>query len=264
MNVRLKVLSIGVLFFIGHNASAQESERDTIKTEVIEEVVVLGYNKTATKPKDVTASVTVSSEKLENRPNVSFLNSLQGEAAGLNISSSSGSPGSSKIDIIIRGISSLNASADPLYVIDGMVSNSVQFRNINPNDIETVSILKDAQATAIYGNRGSNGVIVIRTKQGRYGSRFSVSHSGTTGFSMLPETKYDLLDAKGQLTVQKRFGQGVGSTVSNEQIANWDGPNTNWRDHFFQTGSTQSHDISMMFGGENVNNYTSFGYFEQI
>lgn len=264
MNVNFRLLSAGVLFFLGHVAYAQEQESDSVKTAQIEEVVVLGYNKTATKPKDVTASVTVSAEKLENRPNVSFLNSLQGEAAGLSVSSSSGSPGSSRMDIIIRGISSLNASSDPLYVIDGMVSNSVQFRNLNPNDIEAVSILKDAQATAIYGNRGSNGVIVIRTKQGKYGSRFNVTYSGTTGVSVLPETKYNLVDAKGQLTLQKRYGQGIGSFMTDAQIANYVGPNTNWRDVFFRTGTTQSHDLSMMFGGENVNNYTSLGYFEQL
>ncbi|WP_265427525.1 SusC/RagA family TonB-linked outer membrane protein [Chryseobacterium sp. YIM B08800] len=261
MNVKLRVLTAGVLFFTGQAVFAQQDSTKNVKD--IEEVVVLGYNKTATKPKDVTASVTVGAEKLENRPNATFLNSLQGEAAGLSVSSTSGQPGSSKMDIIIRGVSSLNASSDPLYVIDGMVSNSVQFRNLNPNDIETVSILKDAAATAIYGNRGSNGVIVIRTKQGRYGSRFVVNYSGSTGLGVLPKTKYNLVDAKGQLTLQKRYGQGIGASYTDAQIAAYNGPNTDWRDEFFRTGITQSHDLSMMFGGENVNNYTSFGYFDQ-
>lgn len=265
MNVKLRVLTAGVLFFTGQAVFGQTDTAKTPKDKeaVIEEVVVLGYNKTTVKPKDVTASATVGSEKLENRPNATFLNSLQGEVAGLSVSSTSGQPGSSKLDIIIRGISSLNASSDPLYVIDGMVSNSVQFRNLNPNDIETASVLKDAAATAIYGNRGSNGVIVIRTKQGRYGSRFNVNYSGSTGFSTLPKTKYDLVDAKGQLTLQKRFGQGIGSLMTDDEIANYQGVNTDWRKHFFRVGTTQSHDISMMFGGENVNNYTSFGYFDQ-
>lgn len=141
---------------------------DTIsKEQKLEEVVVLGYNKMITKTKDVSASITVSSEKLENRPNASFLNSLQGQAPGLSISSTSGSPGSSKIDIVIRGVSSISSQSDPLYVIDGLISNTSEFRNMNPNDINSVSILKDAVATSIYGNRGSNGVIVINTKKGR-------------------------------------------------------------------------------------------------
>ena len=264
MNVKLRVLTAGVLFFTGQAVFAQDTIAPSKDKETkIEEVVVLGYNKTQTKPKDVTASVTVSAEKLENRPNVSFLNSLQGEAPGLSISSTSGSPGSAKIDVIIRGISSLNASSDPLYVIDGMISNTVQFRNLNPNDIETVSILKDAQATAIYGNRGSNGVIVIRTKQGKFGSRFNVSYNGTVGLSFLPDTKYEMADSRQLLTLQKAYGVGRGNTMTDAQIAAYDGANTDWRKELFRTGQTQSHDVSMAFGGERVNNYTSVGYFEQ-
>ncbi|SDL56386.1 SusC/RagA family TonB-linked outer membrane protein [Chryseobacterium taihuense] len=262
MNVKLRVLTAGVLFFTGQVVFAQNN--DSLKNErTIEEVVVLGYNKTQTKPKDVTASVTVSAEKLENRPNVSFLNSLQGEAPGLSISSTSGSPGSAKIDVIIRGVSSLNASSDPLYVIDGMISNTVQFRNLNPNDIETVSVLKDAQATAIYGNRGSNGVIVIRTKQGKYGSRFNVSYNGTMGLSFLPNTNYNMADSKQLLKLQQMYNDGMGAGMTDQQIANYDGPNTNWRNELFRTGTTQSHDVSLAFGGERVNNFTSVGYFDQ-
>ena len=135
------------------------------KNEQIEAVVILGYGKTKTKPKDVTSSVTISSTQIENRSNVSFLNSLQGEAKGLAINSGSGSPGSSKQDVIIRGLGSINSSKEPLYVINGVISNAKNFRKLNPNLIENVSILKDAAGTAIYGNRGSNGVIVINTKK---------------------------------------------------------------------------------------------------
>lgn len=139
---------------------------DTIsKNTEIEEVVVLGYSKT--KSKDPSAVINSSSMKLENRPNASFLNSLQGQASGLSLNSTSGSPGSAKIDLVIRGISSISSQSDPLYVVDGMISNATQFRNINPNEINSVSVLKDAAATSIYGNRGSNGVIIINTKKDR-------------------------------------------------------------------------------------------------
>lgn len=263
MNVKLRVLSAGAVFFMGAIAFAQEKPKDTTSTK-IEEVVVLGYNKSQTKPKDVTASTTVTAEKLENRPNVSFLNSLQGEAPGLTINSASGSPGSAKIDVIIRGVSSISASSDPLYVIDGMISNSTQFRNLNTNDIETISVLKDAAATSIYGNRGSNGVIVIKTKQGKYGDgRFTVTYNGITGLGVLPNTKYETADAKQLLTLQNRAGLGQGSLMSLAQIDAYDGPNTNWRKELFKTGFTQSHDLQMTFGGQNVNNFTSFGYMEQ-
>ncbi|NIF05466.1 SusC/RagA family TonB-linked outer membrane protein [Chryseobacterium sp. Tr-659] len=266
MNVKLRVLTAGVLFFTGHAVFAQnKAANDSTKnTKQIDEVVVLGYNKTQTKPKDVTASTTVTAEKLENRPNVSFLNSLQGEAPGLTINSASGSPGSAKIDVIIRGVSSISASSDPLYVIDGMISNSTQFRNLNTNDIESISILKDAAATSIYGNRGGNGVIVIRTKQGKYGTnRFALTYTGTTGIGLLPKTHYNMANAKELLTIQNRLGQGLGSQMSLDQIAAYSGPDTNWSKELFRTGFTQTHDLGMSFGAQNVNNYTSIGYMEQ-
>ncbi|MBO6186523.1 MAG: von Willebrand factor type A domain-containing protein [Chryseobacterium sp.] len=172
------------------------------KESKIEEVVVLGYAKTSTKAKSVSSSVTVSSETLENRPNISVLHSIQGTAPGIAINSNSqiyrrgdynnirnefkqnnnisqaligtvsglqiapnhGISGSSN-PIIIRGMSSLKASSNPLYVINGKVSDSKSFSNLNPNTIESVSVLKDAAATSIYGNRGLNGVIVIKTKR---------------------------------------------------------------------------------------------------
>lgn len=263
MNVKLRVLTAGVLFFTGQLAFAQDSiGAKKGQEEKIDEVIVLGYSKTTTKPKDITSSVTISSEKLENRPNASFLNSLAGEAPGLTVNSTSGSPGSSKIDMIIRGVGSINASTEPLYVVDGMISNSVQFRNLNPNDIDAVSILKDAAATAIYGSRGSNGVIVIRTKQAKYGSRFDVSYSGTIGFSFLPTTDYNLANSQQILKLQKLTGNGEGATMSDAQI-NAYAVDTNWRKELFRVGTTQMHDLAMKFGGETVNNYFSVGYMDQ-
>ncbi|MBD3906864.1 von Willebrand factor type A domain-containing protein [Chryseobacterium sp. Ch-15] len=167
------------------------------KESKIEEVVVLGYNKTQTSPKSY-SSTTVNAQKVENRANQGYLNSLQGSVPGLAINSNSSTPGSSRINyniknefkqsnnisqtligkvsglqtvpnpeiqLKIRGISSLNANSQPLYVINGVIQNDAEFRKLNPNTIESVSVLKDAAATSIYGNRGSNGVIVIKTKR---------------------------------------------------------------------------------------------------
>jgi Ca-activated chloride channel family protein len=186
-----------------NNEVPQVSVDSGYKEKNIEEVVVLGYNKTQTNPRS-SSSTTVNSQKVENRPNQGFLNSLQGEAPGLAINPTSGTPGSSRIDynnirnefkqnnnisqtligtvpglqimtgqgapgsskpLIIRGISSLNTNSQPLYVINGKISDSKSFSTLNPNTIESVSILKDASATAIYGSRGSNGVIIIKTKK---------------------------------------------------------------------------------------------------
>ncbi|MBW8358506.1 MAG: SusC/RagA family TonB-linked outer membrane protein [Weeksellaceae bacterium] len=263
MNVKLRVLSAGVLFFIGHTVSAQQQKVDTTKTAEIEEVVVLGYSRTATKPKDVTASTTVTAEKFENRPTTSFLNSLQGESPGLTVNASSGQPGSGKIDVIIRGIGSLSAGSEPLYVIDGIISNATQFRNLNDNDIESASILRDAAATSIYGNRAANGVIVIKTKSGRYNAPMKFSYNASTGINILPQNKYELNDSKQALRLEQMAGQGVGSTMTDAEIANFAGANTDWRKVFFNPGFTQRHDLGMTVGGEKVNLYSSLGYMEQ-
>jgi len=265
MNVKLRVLSAGALFFIGQVAFAQATKNDSVpskpsKEQKIEEVVVLGYSKTATKASSTAASTTISAEALENRPNTTFLNSLQGAAPGLSVNSSSGSPGSGKIDILIRGVGSLNASTDPLYVIDGLSSSSSQFRNLNPNDIETLSILKDAQATSIYGNRGANGVVVITTKFGKYNSGLKVSYDALTSFSQYPKPSYNLANAKELLKIQQIYGQGgKGVGMSDDDINNYS-TDTDWTKELMRVGMTQQHNLGLTYGGENLSVFTSVGY----
>lgn len=107
---------------------------------------------------------TVASKTIESRPNADFIQTLQGQVPGLNISTGAGQPGANST-VILRGYGSINGNVEPLYVIDGVPMNSDNFRQINPNDIESVSVLKDAGATSIYGNRGANGVIIVKTKK---------------------------------------------------------------------------------------------------
>ncbi|AZI21174.1 SusC/RagA family TonB-linked outer membrane protein [Chryseobacterium taklimakanense] len=261
MNVKLNVLGTAVLFFLGSGFGvAQNTKRDTAtKTKDIQEVVVLGYGKRALKPKNVAAATTVTAEKFENRPTTSFLNSLQGETPGVAINSSSGSPGSGKISVIIRGVSSINSGTEPLYVIDGMISNSTQFRNLNDSDIESASVMRDAAATAIYGNRAANGVIVITTKRGRFNTPMKFSYSTITGVNTLPSLGYDISNAREILTIENRYGVGMGAKMTADQINSYD-VDTNWKDVFFRTGITQRHDLNMSAGGQNVNLYTSLGY----
>ncbi|MEG1666460.1 SusC/RagA family TonB-linked outer membrane protein [Chryseobacterium sp.] len=253
------------MFFIGQVAFAQATKNDSVpskpsKEQKIEEVVVLGYSKTATKASSTAASTTISAETLENRPNTTFLNSLQGAAPGLSVNSSSGSPGSGKIDILIRGVGSLNASTDPLYVIDGLSSSSSQFRNLNPNDIETLSILKDAQATSIYGNRGANGVVVITTKFGKYNSGLKVSYDALTSFSQYPKPSYNLANAKELLKIQQIYGQGgKGVGMSDDDINNYS-TDTDWTKELMRVGMTQQHNLGLTYGGENLSVFTSVGY----
>lgn len=226
------------------------------------EVVNTGYDRTSTKASTSSAVTTISAKTLENRPNASFLNSLQGTAPGLTILASSGSPGSAKIDTYIRGMSSLNAATEPLIVIDGVPTNGNQFRNLNQNDIETVSVLRDAAATSIYGNRGANGVLVITTKRASFGSSLVVSYSGVTGISTLPDNDYNMANTQQALTLERIRSTGVGNGLTDAEIANF-GVNTDWTKQFFNTDITKQHNLSLSFGGENASNYTSISFFEQ-
>lgn len=263
MNVKLRVLSAGVLFFVGgQTLLAQKAKTDTVpKEKKIEEVVILGYSKTATKASSTVSSVTVGSETIENRPNISVLNSIQGTAPGIVANSNSGSPGSGQFNILIRGISSLNASTDPLYVVDGLITSASQFRNLNSADIDTFTILKDAQATSIYGNRAANGVVVITTKRGKYNSALRISYDALTSFSTYPKTDYNMSNGKQLLTVQNQYGGGFGSTLTQQEIDEWT-TDTDWNKQFMRTGISQQHNLSLSLGGESINNYTSLGYLE--
>merc|ERR1711959_659077 len=121
-----------------------------------------------------------------------------------------GQPGASST-VVIRGIGSINGSIEPLYVIDGVPQNGDNFRSLNPNEIASISVLKDAGATAIYGNRGANGVIIVETKRGSYNSDLEMTYIGTTGFTQLQGNDYDLLDARGLLRLENQQGVGRGS-----------------------------------------------------
>ena len=157
-------------------------------TQALDEVVVVGYGTQA--KKDITGSVAVvSTEELKETPVATFSEALQGKASGVYISNSGGPSGETTIRI--RGVGSLNGS-DPLIVVDG-VSN-VDIDAVNPNDIESLQVLKDASATAIYGAQGANGVIIITTKQGTKSGRVRVSYDGYFGVAKMANSGYDLLN----------------------------------------------------------------------
>ncbi len=228
------------------------------------EVVVVseGYNRTKTRAETGTAQTTISSETIENRANVSVLASLQGQSPGLTLISSSGSPGSAKFDGFIRGASSINGNTDPLLVIDGIPSTSNQFRNLNQNEIESVTVLRDGAGTSIYGNKGANGVILISTKNAKYEAGAKFTYDTSTGFNILPENDYNMSNTQQVLTIEKLFGRGKGATLTDEQIANWQ-TNTNWLKEFFKVDRITQHNLGVTVGGKNISSYTSLGYFEQ-
>lgn len=229
---------------------------------VLDEVVIEAY-RTSTAEKSNIASTTITAKTVEARPNANFAQTLQGQVAGLNITTGNGQPGGDSV-INLRGVSSLSGSTEPLFIIDGVPVDEDNFRSLNPNDIESLSVLKDAGATAIYGNRGANGVVLIKTRRGSYNSGLKINYIGTSAFSSLQNHDYDLMNSREQLQLEKDFGSGFGATLSDEELAiRAQQTNTDWLDVFFGTGLTQSHTLNLSSGGENLNSFTSFGYTDQ-
>lgn len=229
--------------------------------ETIDDVVIEAFRNT-TRAKSNVASTTVTSKTIEGRPNASFMQTLQAQIPGLNITTGSGQPGSNST-VILRGYGSINGNVEPLYVIDGVPLNVDNFRSINPSDIESVSVLKDAGATSVYGNRGANGVIIVKTKKGAYESPLQVKFTSVSGFSTLQDNDYRKMDSRQYLGLEKAYGQGYGSTLTDEQIANYNGVNTNWYDELMKTGVSTSQVLSLSSGSKNLSSFTSLGYFEQ-
>ncbi|NNK31237.1 MAG: SusC/RagA family TonB-linked outer membrane protein [Flavobacteriaceae bacterium] len=227
--------------------------------EALQEVVVQGY-RTAPKEKSSIASVTISAETIENRPNASFVQTLSGQVAGLNITTTSGQPGANST-VNLRGVTSINGNTEPLFIIDGAPVDEDNFRSLNPQDIASISVLKDAGATAIYGNRGANGVVIIKTKQGSYNAPLQINYSGILSFSSLQDNDYNLMDSQEQLTLENERGAGLGNTLTPAEIATYG--TTDWADYFLDTGLTQNHTLSLTSGADKFSQFTSFGYFDQ-
>ena len=262
MNVKLKVITAGVLFFIGADAAmAQKAKKDSLATKQMEAVVLQGY-RTVSKKTAVSSTASITSETIENRPNANVMNVVQGQLAGVNITASTGQPGA-KPQVVIRGAGTFGGNTDPLYVIDGFPSNSDSFRSLNPNDIESMQVLKDAASVSEYGNRGSNGVIIIKTRQGRYGAgRLNFSYSNQIGISIPQENKYNYVNSQQMLTLEKRVGVGLGNTLSQDQINSYS-IDTDWTKYFFRPSLLNSHTIGVETGSQNFNSYTSVGYLNQ-
>lgn len=209
------------------------------------------------------AIATITSEALEDRANANVLQSLQGQFAGLNIGTGSGQPGADST-ILMRGVGSINGNVEPLFIVDNMPVDEDNFRNINPNDIASVTVLRDAAATAIYGNRGAQGVIVVYTKRGRNNEKTDFRYTTQFGFSELQPLNIELMNSSQLLSFQNYYGQGLGSTLSqSEREALARRNNTYWADVFFRKGVTKSHDLSISSGNQNTTNFMSLNYFEQ-
>lgn len=231
-------------------------------SKALNEVVVIGYG--AAKKSDLTGSVTAIKPDSKNKGVVvNAQDMLTGKVAGVNITSNDGTPGGGA-KIRVRGGSSLNASNDPLIVIDGLAMDNDGVKGlsnllsvVNPQDIESFSVLKDASATAIYGSRGSNGVIIITTKKGRKGQKPTVSYSGSITISEKKNT-IDVLNAdEFRATVEKLYGK------DSEAYSALGTANTNWQDLIYRTAISHDHNITVSGAAKSLPYRVSVGYTDQ-
>jgi TonB-linked SusC/RagA family outer membrane protein len=269
-----------------------------------EDVVVVGYG-TQQRTEVSGAVASVRTEEIQNVPTSSFENALQGRMAGVNVAESTGEPGSAP-QILIRGTGSISAGNEPLYVVDGLPISSRTnlvadigsqrssfqppkanpLATINPSDIESIEVLKDASAAAIYGSRGSNGVIIITTKKGKAGAT-QVSFDGYVGSSsvfnepdmmnseqLIAYTKdarnndYEQDLATGKTPANPNYdpnsnaGRPAGYQIPDKYL-NWDGTDTDWLDLIFSPAAMQNYDFSVSGGSDKTRYFLSAGYLSQ-
>ena len=255
-----------VLSFIGYQTQEVAYTGNPVKVIMqvdvsnMSEVVVVGYG--TVKKSDLTGSVsTLSSEQVTQVKGVSNVaQALQGQAAGVRVNQASGQPGEA-MKIQIRGTNSLVANNEPLYVVDGMMLDGLSAQ-INHDDIESISVLKDASSTAIYGSRGANGVIMITTKKGLSGKP-KVSYNNYFGAQRLRK-KIDVINASDFATLQNEVAANDGKPLpwTAAQISAL-GKDTDWQDLVYRTAPQQDHNLSISGGNQDTKYYTSFGYFNQ-
>lgn len=238
----------------------QKSIRFLLKedTKTLDEVVVIGYG--VQKKADLTGSVAnINTEKLNTQSNANIGQALQGKIAGVDIVSQGGAPGSGT-RIMVRSIGTLN-NASPLYIVDGMYMNSID--HINPNDIASIDVLKDASSAAIYGSRAANGVIIVTTKEGsNTEGKPIIDLSVNLGISTASKF-LDMLDAKGWAEVTTIARQAIGKPALDMATDLANKPDNDWQDIMFRPALMQNYNLSVKGGGKYSTYYTGLGYFNQ-
>lgn len=223
-----------------------------IDSEQLQEVVVIGYQSVSRE--DLTgATSVVNTQNTQRLASRSLPEQLQGLAAGVSVRTG-GAPGQEAV-VNIRGLSTFSGPASPLYVIDGMFSDPNT--TINPNDIETIQILKDASAAAIYGSRAANGVIIITTKKGKEGP-IAIAASAKFGVTSVPNT-YDMVNGAEYVAINTQAYQNAGYPIQ-PSVAAYDGTNTNWKNQTLRTGSIQDYNLTLSGGTKDAKVLVSGGY----
>jgi len=253
-SLQVKKGAVLVVSFIGYKTqevvvNSVQSLKITLleDAKALDEVVVIGYG--TARRSDVTGSIaSVQSDKLREVPATNITYALQSRIAGVDMSQTSSKPGAN-MQIRIRGTRSLNASNDPLVVLDGIPFMG-NLSDINPNDIKSMDILKDASSTAIYGSRGANGVILITTFKGAEGSSAKVSYNGYFGIKDI-FAKYPMMNGEEFVKLRKLAGKYTNGVDESDDV------NTDWQDLLYKTGIVTSHDVGVA-GGTKGGSY-SFG-----
>lgn len=235
---------------VSHNV---ELEPDS---QLLEETVVVAYG--VRKKGTITGSVSsVKSEKIENTPTAAFDQALQGQVPGLTVVASTGEP-SVAATMLIRGTNSINSGTAPLYILDGAEISSSDFNTINPSDIESISVLKDASSTSIYGARASNGVIVITTKRGNMADRPVISFRTQLGFSDVAYGQWNLMNTAERIQYEKEIGLDTGKDYSVLS-----GTDVNWMDEVYSPAFLQSYELSVSGASDKTNYFVSGSYYDQ-
>ena len=276
-NFHLQVPKNAVLIFsfIGYKTQELKAAavmKVTMKDDshLMEEVVVVGYG--TMKRSDITGSVvSVKAEDMQQTSASTMDQMLQGRAAGMQLTSNSGAAGGST-SIQIRGVNSLNSSNEPVYVIDGAIITSEAGSNVysnpladlNPNDVESIEILKDASATAIYGAQAANGVIIVNMKKGFDGTAPKVNFKAQVGWDMLPH-KLDVMDLHQFAEWAREANLQRTTPKESHMFANPEtlGSGSDWQDALFRTGLRQEYNLSVRGGSKGINYSLSGGYFSQ-
>lgn len=231
--------------------------------QALDEVVIIGYGKSVRK-EDLTGAVSVVGVKdLEKSPLINVDQALQGRASGVQLTQSSGAPGAG-LKIRVRGSNSITGQNSPLVVVDGLID--VDINSVNPNDIQSISVLKDASSTAIYGNRGANGVVIITTKKGTAG-KTSIEFGSYVSFSE-PSDSIDLLGASEFISFANTkniaaSGNAIPVFDTQQKIDDAIANSVDYQDEVYRTATAQNYQLSFRGGSENMNFYVSGNYLDQ-
>lgn len=270
-SLRVEPGTVLTVSYVGYKkASMPAADGMVIKLQEdnqLSEVVVTGYGSAKKLGSFVGAASVVNSQVLEDTPSSNFIDALQGQVAGLSIFSNTGEPSSSPANINIRGISSIEQASTPLFILDGAPVSSAIFTALNPNDIESVTVLKDAASTAIYGARAANGVIVITSKKGKMGEEATVTVRANVGWSQAVQSKIEMMNSKQYLSFRERMTAEAGWVALSQHekdLINVYGIDTDWRKEILGGNPiTYSMEGAIQGGSDKSDYYLSLGHFDQ-